>query len=293
MSFTLLKTIECQNRLGEGVQWNPLDQCVWWTDIHAERLYRYHPETDQLTFWSAPERIGCFAFAERDPRLLVAFASGIAWWDIHTGAVEWLARPELDTPGNRFNDGRVDRQGRFWAGGLVESPAFEGQSASLYSLSPEGQLSRHLTGLRISNALCWSPDSRWLYHADSPSLRICRYPFDPLTGQLGEGEPWVQIPEGIEPDGACVDAEGCVWNAQWGGSQVVCYSPAGEVVHRLELPVSQPTCVALGGPDLHWLLVTSAREGLSQAQLAAQPLAGSLMIFEAPTQGLPESRFNG
>lgn len=293
MSFRLLKVVECQNRLGEGVQWNPQDESVWWTDIHSARLYRYHPASDQLKYWPAPERIGCFAFAEHDRRLLVAFASGIAWWDIHTGAVDWIARPEMDIPGNRLNDGRVDRQGRFWVGGLVEKTDFDGQSASLYSLTADGQLSRHLTGLGISNALCWSLDSRWLYHADSLSYSICRYPFDPATGQLGEGELWVKTPDGIAPDGACVDAENCLWNAQWGGSQLVCYSPAGEVLERLVLPVTQPTCVAFGGPDLSWLLVTSAREDLSQAQLAEQPLAGSLMIFESPVQGVPECLFAG
>src|SRR5690606_32983981 len=120
IAFELLRIIPCHNRLGEGVQWNQLDESIWWTDIQAAKLYRYHPASEQLSHWDAPERIGCFAFVENDPRLLVAFASGIAWWEPGARTCEWIARPEAHTPGNRLNDGRVDRQGRFWVGGLVE-----------------------------------------------------------------------------------------------------------------------------------------------------------------------------
>ncbi len=291
MHFTLLDEIPCQNLLGEGVQWNPHDQSVWWTDIQSSLLYAYHPATKRLTRWPAPERIACFAFAKTDSRLLVAFASGIAWWDPAGGECEWIVRPEKDKPGNRLNDGRVDRQGRFWVGSMAEQRQGGDQQASLYCLDTHLHLSRHLTGLSISNALCWSPDASRLYHADSLRFAITEYAFDPLSGSLGNGRVFARLPAGIEPDGACVDAEGCVWNAQWGGAAVVRYSPRGEPVARLELPFSQPTCVAFGGPDLRWLLVTSARQGLSDAQLAAQPRAGNLLIFDTACQGLPESHF--
>lgn len=286
--YSLLDTVPCQNILGEGVQWNVADQSVWWTDIQAAKIYRYHPATKALNTWPTPEPVGCFAFAQKDSRLLVAFASGIAWLDLDSGAYAWLARPELTVTGNRLNDGRVDRQGRFWVGGLVEQA---GQTAALYCLDSQLQLSCHLRGLSISNSLCWSPDSSHLYHADSPTHRIHVYEFDALSGKLGERRIFATTADGVEPDGACIDAQGYLWSAQWGGSRVVRYAPDGRVAMTLELPVSQPTCVAFGGPQLDWLFVTSARKGLSAEQLQAQPQAGDLMIFQTDVCGLPECRF--
>lgn len=286
--FQLLDIVRCKNTLGEGVQWNPIDQCVWWTDIPAAKLYRYSPTEKQLDEWVMPEPAGSFAFVERDSRLILALATGFAWFDLESGRCEWIARPELEITGNRFNDGRVDRQGRFWAGTTVEQQLADGQAAALYCLDRQQQVTRHLDGLRISNSLCWSPDSQKLYHADSPNHRIDVYDFDAPTGKLTNKKMFIQVPPGIEPDGACIDAEGYLWNAQWGGARVVRYSPAGEVDQLLDLPVSQPTCVALGGPQMNWLFITSAQKGLSPQQQAAQPDAGALFIYEADVRGLPE-----
>ncbi|HSC68347.1 MAG TPA: SMP-30/gluconolactonase/LRE family protein, partial [Cellvibrio sp.] len=165
------------------------------------------------------------------------------------------------------------------------------QCASLYSLKADGSVSQHLTGLHISNALCWSPDSRKLYHADSPTHSIRVYDFDVQTGALSNSKIFAQTETGIEPDGACVDAEGFLWNAQWGGSRVVRYAPDGNKNLVLDMPVSQATCVAFGGKNLNLLAVTSARIGLSDEVLQQQPHAGNLFIFETDFTGLPESRF--
>lgn len=287
--FTLLDIIPCDNTLGEGVQWNHRDQSVWWTDIQSKKIFRYRPADKHLQSWSTPERVGCFAFAKNDERLVLALASGFAWFDLDSGRYEWLARPEADVSGNRANDGRVDRQGRFWMGTIVENAAHPEQSAGLYCLDLQGRESKHLTGLRISNSLCWSPDSRKLYHADSPSFGIDSYDFDAARGTLSNPQRFVQLPDGIEPDGSCVDAEGYVWNAQWGASRVVRYSPAGEMERELPLPVRQPTCVALGGPRMNWLFITTAKAGLSAEQLAQQPHAGALFIYQTDVTGIYEN----
>lgn len=291
VQFTLLETLTCQNILGEGIQWNLQDQSLWWTDIQAATLFRYQPASQQLQRWTTPERVSCFAFAETDPRLLVAFASGIAWWDWQTNQYEWLARPEQIINGNRLNDGRVDRQGRFWVGSIVEQRHSQTQEATLYCLESNLNLTSHLSGLSISNSLCWSPDSSRVYHADSPQHRIDVYDFNAALGLLSNPQTFVELAPGLEPDGACIDSEGCLWSAQWGGRQVVRYTPSGEVSAILKLPVSQPTCVALGGPELNWLCVTSARQGLTAKQLTEQPLAGSVFIYQVNVVGLPESRF--
>lgn len=289
--FTLLHEVACKNVLGEGVQWNERDQSVWWTDIQSSLIYRFTPATEQLTSWRTPERIACFAFSASDKRLLVAAASGIAWLTLETGEVEWLVRPELHMSGNRLNDGRVDRQGRFWVGGVVETRGSPEQSTSLYCF--DGELRTALGGLTISNALCWCADGTRLYHADSPTGRIMQYPFDPQTGAIvGAGKLFAAMEPGVEPDGACIDSEDCLWNAVWGSAQVRRYSPAGQQLIALNLPFSQPTCVAFGGPDLTWLIITSATQGLTEECLRSQPQAGNLLIYQTDIRGLPEACFN-
>ncbi len=289
--ITLIDTVPCENLLGEGVQWNHQDGCFWWTDIHSATLYRYHLDTRKISHWDLPEKLGCFAFAKNDSRLLAAFASGFAWFEPQTGALAWIAKPEAHLIGNRSNDGRCDRQGRFWMGTIREQQHAPDQCAALYSLTADGDVHQHLAGLHISNALCWSPDSRKLYHADSPSHAINVYDFDAATGTFSNRQIFAQTEPGVEPDGACVDAQGYVWNAQWGGSRVVRYAPDGAKDFVLPMPVSQATCVAFGGEQLNVLAVTSARIGLSDEALRQQPQAGNLFIFQTDIQGLEESRF--
>jgi sugar lactone lactonase YvrE len=271
------------------VQWNHYSQTVWWTDIKSAKLYCYNPGTKNLQHWNMPEPVACFAFVENDSRMLIAFASGIAWFDIATSAVEWISLPESELEGNALNDGRVDRQGRFWVGSIVEENTVPDQAASLYCLDTHQQLSPHLTGLTISNGLCWSLDSRKLYHTDSPTRRINIYDFDPATGTLANGKLFAEVPAGVEPDGACVDAHDFVWSAQFGGGDVLRFAPDGREDCRLELPVTQPTCVAFGGVDMDLLFVTSARKGLPSEALANQPFAGNLFIYRTDTKGVLEN----
>jgi L-arabinonolactonase len=289
--LTLIDTVPCANMLGEGVQWNHVDSCFWWTDIHSAKLYRYQLSEKKLTHWNLPERLCCFTFAKTDARILAAFASGFAWFDPASSAVEWIAKPEAHIVGNRSNDGRCDRQGRFWMGSIVEQRTTEEQSAGLYCLDKDFSVTQHFSGLMISNALCWSPDSRKLYHADSPTHSIRVYDFDVQTGELSNPEIFAHTDLNVEPDGACVDAEGYLWNAQWGGGQVVRYAPNGSKSTVLNMPVTQPTCVAFGGEQLNLLAVTSARIGLNEEALAQQPQAGNLFIYKTTCTGLTESWF--
>lgn len=287
-NYELIAQIHCANILGEGVQWNHRDQAVWWTDIKSNVIFRYHLATRELQRWDTPEPVGCFTFCETDPRILLALASGFAWFDRLTGDIEWLAKPEAHITGNRLNDGRVDRQGRFWAGSIVEQRNSPDQSAGLFCLDGRGKASLHLSGLAISNGLCWSLDSRKLYHADSPTHQIKVYEFDAQTGRLGEGKLFVQTDTEIEPDGSTVDVEDCLWNAEWGGGRLVRYNPQGAEIFELKTIVSQPTCMAFGGEDMNLLFVTSARIGLSEEALAAQPQAGNLFIYRTDFKGVNE-----
>jgi sugar lactone lactonase YvrE len=293
--FELIATIDVGNTLGECILWDEQAQCVWWTDIHASRLYRYTPIDKQLQDHALPGRLCSFGFIENDSRLICAFAGGFALYDPETGKRQWLHQPEADYTGTRFNDGRVDRQGRFWSGTMVESEAAvdaAGQpvQGSLYWISPQGR-GKTLEHIRTANSLCWSRDSRTMYFADSKTKKIIAYAFDPATARVGNGVVFANTAPGSSPDGSIIDAEGYLWNANWGGGRVVRYSPQGEVMATLELPVTQPTCQCFGGPDFNWMFVTTAREKLDAATLAQQPQAGHVFIYRTPYKGLPESRY--
>jgi sugar lactone lactonase YvrE len=288
---TLLETIPVQNELGEGVIWDAAGGALWWTDIEGCRIFRYLLAAKRLESWSTPERLGCFALVAGSDYMICGFESGFAYFNPLQGDLRRLHSIDKGNAGTRLNDGRADRQGRFWAGSVVEDDQRGARTAALYCLDRELVSSCKISGLSISNGLCWSPDSSFLYHTDTPSQRIDRYHFDVETAAVSNRTTFALTGEGCFPDGSTVDAQGYLWNAQWGGSQVVRYTPGGEVDLVLPLPVGQPTCVAFGGPQLDLLFITSARQGLSPEALAEQPEAGNLFIFQTDTTGIPDALF--
>jgi len=289
MQAKLLQTLPVHNVLGEGILWDDVAGCLWWTDIQSSRLYRYTWQSEVLQPFELPERLGSFGLVEDDDRLICAFASGFALYDPVTAELEWLYRPEQGFTGTRFNDGRVDRQGRFWAGTMVEDePALDAGgnpvSGSLYRIRGS-ERQRVLTDIGISNSLCWSPDSATMYFADTLANEIRAYPFDAQSGTPGFRHVFAQAEAPGAPDGSCVDAESYLWNAQWAGSRVVRYAPSGKVDFVLEMPVSRPTCVCFAGPGLNLLCVTSAA--------ADEPESGNVLIYQTSATGLPECRYRG
>lgn len=293
--FSLLDIVRVGNTLGECILWDERAQCIWWTDIHGSCLYRYRLARAELRVFPVPGRLCSFGFVEGDARFICAFAEGIALHRPGTSEVEWLFQPERGCRGTRFNDGRVDRQGRFWAGTMVESePATDaaGQPlrGSLYWVSCDGS-GRALGNIGIANSICWSGAGNRMYFADSTQGYIGAYEFDAAAGTLGAGHVFASAAAGTSPDGSIVDAEDCLWNAQWGGGKVLRYAPDGTLLTTLELPVAQPTCQCFGGAELDLLIVSTARENLDAAQLRAQPEAGNVFIFRTPYRGLPESRY--
>jgi L-arabinonolactonase len=289
VTATLIETLRVKNTLGEGVIWDAMGAAAWWTDIDGSKLYRYHPADKQLDQWSTPERLGCFALVADSDYLICGFASGFAYFNPHNEDLQWLQKTEQDNPGTRLNDGRADRQGRFWAGSMVEFG--DPRAGALYCLDEQLQVTSKVSGLTISNGLCWNPDSTVMYHTDTPSRRINAYNFDATTGAIANQRCLVRTEPGCFPDGSTVDAQAYIWNAQWGASQVVRYSPAGEIDFILPLPFSQPTCVAFGGPQLDRLFITSATQGLDKSALLAEPEAGNVLIFQTNISGTPDARF--
>jgi sugar lactone lactonase YvrE len=266
----LVARIDCGNVLGESVLWA-------------------FPPFNRFERFVAPERISSFALLEgHDDVVLAAFESGFAFFDFATTRVSWIDRPEMPK-GSRFNDGRTDRNGTFWAGVMIEDPKLRAdRGGMLYRLSPDGRAEVALTGLMIPNSLCWSPDGTIMYFADSPSGVIRRYASH--GSALSEGERFATVARGGFPDGSTIDAEGCLWNAEWGAGRVVRYTRDGQVDTEFRLPAPHVTCPAFGGDNLDLLFVTSARAELSDEALEAAPESGSLFVCRTPYRGLPENR---
>jgi L-arabinonolactonase len=281
-------SIKAANTLGECVLWNGRTQTLWWTDIQESRLFCLDWQTRALRGFSTPERLCAFGFVAGSSSLIAAFESGFALYEARTGRMRWLWK--LARPGQRLNDGRVDRQGRFWAGAMAER-GDEAGKAELYCLDANGQVQCRERGITISNSICFSPDGAAFYFADTPTRTIWRYGFSASDGVITDRQVFAQTPEGTFPDGATVDAEGFLWSAHWGGGRVVRYTPQGAIDRIIDVPASQPTCVAFGGAGLDLLFVTTAREGLSAAALAAQPDAGNLFVYNVGVAGLPEQQF--
>lgn len=285
--------IECvvnqRELLGECPLWDERTQRLWWVDILAPALKQLDPASGTVKQNPLPEAMGSFAFREAGG-LLAAMKSGIYLMDASYSLVQPLAAPEPDLPGNRFNDGRCDRDGRFWSGTMME--AMREPVGALYRIGADRSCARKRTGITVPNSLAWSPDGRTMYFADSPRRTIWAFDYDRASGEPSNERVFVATEAGF-PDGSCVDADGCLWNAEYGGARVVRYTPAGKVDRVLELPVKNPTCCAFGGRKLDVLYVTTAAQRLNEAQLEEQPLAGSLLAVRPGSTGLAESRYAG
>jgi L-arabinonolactonase len=288
ISSKLIEIISVGNTLGEGVLWDSLGQRTWWSDIQKRRLFRYDPLNRALESFELPERLCSFGFIEGSDRLIAAFESGFAHYQPESGQLDWVLRPAHGASNIRFNDGRVDRRGRFWAGSMMEGAG--DVKGKLYCLDGS-EVRVCLTEISISNSICFSLDGKHLYFADSPQRMILRYDIDPASGALDNRQVFAKTPKGAFPDGANIDAEGNLWSAHWGAGQVVRYAPDGSISGSVQIPTTQVSCVAFGGADLNLLFVTTAREGMSEATLQQQPHAGDVFVYQVNVKGLPESRF--
>jgi sugar lactone lactonase YvrE len=285
----LLFSINSQCILAECALWNSPEQAIYWVDIIAAKIQRYSPKTHGVETFDMPHRIGCFSFTPIENEIIAAFDIGIARYNLVTEHLEWLAQPEKHLKTNRFNDGRTDRQGRFWAGTMNESDDEDEQDRTnskspalgkLYCLNAAGQCDAKVSNVSISNGLCWSNDGKTLYHADSPKRTINAYDFDTQTTRLSNARVFATTQGHRFPDGAIVDSHDYLWNAQWGASQVVRYNPKGEIDLVVDMPVSQPSSVAIGGPNMDWLIVTTAKHSLAPERLKIEPQSGNIFVYQ-------------
>ena len=276
--------------LGESPVWVAAENALYWTDIEGQRVYRQVGWGGQVLDWPAPFRI-CSLAQRRGGGFVAGTDQGLFFADIKRLHYEPIANPEHDLPTNRFNDGKVDRSGRFWAGTMDGTE--KSAQGSLYRLDPDLSLTRVDEGYSVTNGPAFSPDGRTMYHNDSG--RQVTYAFDlDEAGNASNRRVFARYGPGDGyPDGMTVDGEGCLWIAFWDGWCVRRLSPEGEIVQVLRAPVARPTSCVFGGAHMDILYITSARRGLDAQALSAQPQAGGLFSSMTEVKGIPETPFAG
>jgi sugar lactone lactonase YvrE len=283
--------VDARNILGESPVWCGRSRRLRWVDSRAPALWSWDPTTGVGGSTPVDELIGSIGLRARGG-LVAALRSGFHTLDPETGAAERIAAPEAHLPDNRFNDGRVDAAGRFWAGTM--SDVRREPAGSLYRLDADHGCHRILEGVIVPNSIAWSPDSSVMYFADTYRARITAYDFDLPTGTLHRERLFRDTSAHPgRPDGSAVDEDGCLWNAEYAGARVVRYTPAGDIDRVIELPVPNPTCCTFGGDRLDTLFVTSASQRLARHELARHPLSGALFAVVPGVKGLPEHRYAG
>ncbi len=277
--------------LGECPVWCERSSSLWWTDIQGSRLRRKNTLTGDIDTWATPDRVASFALTRDTNRILLGLAAGIGVFDLaRSKLIGDVILVEPEQPATRINDGRCDAEGRFVFGMFNQdsSAALGGFYRVCHDLSVERL---NLPAAAVANSIAFSPDGKRIYFTDSPQRRIWCARYE-ASGKIGSVEVFADLSseQGV-PDGSCVDAEGGLWNAQWDGSCLIRFDASGNLTHRIALPVTRPTCPAFGGEEFIHLYVTSARGGLSDDALRAEPTAGAIFSFVPPFPGLPVRRF--
>lgn len=276
--------------LGECPRWDDQDGLLYWIDINAGQLHRFNPATGKDDYLVFDEEIGCFSLREQGGFLL-AMRSGFYTLDDWNTKRTFICDPEEGMDKNRFNDGRADPKGRMFAGSVYPPKDYGG--ASIYSLTPAGEVKKWVGELLTANGIAFSPDGRRFYYADTPSHAIQQCDYDLETGTVSNCRLFHQFPHGQgRPDGAAVDSEGCYWTALYEGGRIVRLNPAGEILQEISVPAKCPTMVAFGDTDLKTLYITSVG-GRPEEELKAFPDSGSLFKVRVDVAGLPEHRFAG
>jgi sugar lactone lactonase YvrE len=280
-----------QDILGESPLWCSLTQSLYWLDIDGGLLQRFHPATGRRDRFAFEERhVGSLALMREPGKVLLGIDLGLFEFDLATGARKLLCQVEPADRDSRLNDGRCDAHGRFWVGTMDNQ--LHRPNGAFYRVDPDGTSHCMFGDVIVSNTVAISPQQDTLYFSDTRRFTTWRFTLDSARGALSDRRVFVDhSPTRSRPDGACIDSEGYLWNAIFSGGRVVRYTPAGTISQVVDLPVTNPTCVCLGGPDLKTLFITTARKFLDRAQLRAEPLAGSVLAVDVDVPGLPEHRF--
>ena len=283
--------VEHKCLLGEGPVWDVQRNMICWVDILKGEIHEFSPE--QKTHKTIPvhQMIGAVAVCTNG-NFIAAVQNGFASIDRESGEIKMIEDPELHLPGNRFNDGKCDPAGRFWAGTM--SLKEESNMGNVYTIKNDVKAIKKIEAVSISNGMAWSLDHQTFYYIDSPTLEIAAYDYEKATGHISNKRIIIKIAtEEGSPDGMTIDNEGMLWIAHWGGWQVTRWNPeSGEKLHSIQLPVAKVTSCTFGGVGLEDLYITSAKVGLTEDELKEQPLAGSFfVIHNCGFKGMPAFEF--
>ncbi|QHI98349.1 SMP-30/gluconolactonase/LRE family protein [Xylophilus rhododendri] len=280
--------------LGEVPLWCERTGRLWWTDVRRPAIQSWEPATGRHRALRMHADMGSGSIALREAGgLLLATATGLYTFEPDSGqAPRRIADPIQGAPGMRLNDGKADRRGRFWVGSMHDTD--RSRTGVLFRVEPDGQVTAMLDGFVLPNAICWSPDDRTMYFADTHNQLIWAFDYDLDEGRISRRRVFKDWTHQVgRPDGATVDAEGYLWNCMVASGQLIRLAPDGEVDRVIQLPVTHPTCPAFGGPGLDTLYITSHSQRLTPQQLAEEPYAGALLALDVGMRGLPEPRFAG
>ena len=277
--------------LGEGPLWAARENAIYWVDIVSKQIHRYGVADDSRRTWMYAA--GVTSLAERRQGGLVGTVrDGFAFIDMAAGTFEPIALPEADMPENRFNDGKVDENGRYWAGSMDDGEKLA--TGSLYRLDGDLSLHKMDESYGITNGPAFSVDGNTLYHTDTAKRTIFAFDFSE-SGAIRNKRVFVELVAEEEgyPDGMTVDSEDCLWLAHFAGSRLTRYSPQGEVLQVIAMPVPNITSCTFAGPDLDTLYITTARHMLNKEDIRKYPLSGSLFSCRPGVTGLPTPLFAG
>lgn len=286
--------LDAKARLGEGAIWDSSRQLLYWVDIEGHQVHVFDPATRHDRSFALGDFVGTVVPRARGG-VALTLGRAFATLDLDTRKVTVLAEPDPEKVrhGNRFNDGKCDPRGRFWAGtmALSEAPVAGG----LYRLDADRSVHRMLERVSISNGIVWSAGADRMYYIDTPTREVAVFDYDDATGEIANRRVAVRFPARHGwPDGMALDAEGMLWIAEWDGGCVSRWDPArGKLLRRIKLPVSRVTSCAFGGPGLDELYVTTAWSRLDDSARRAQPVAGGLFRVEPGVKGVPTFAFAG
>ena len=275
--------------LGEGPAWVAREQALYWVDIKGRKIFRLD-ERNELAAWDTPYRI-CSLAPREAGGFIAGTERGFATIDLDSSSFEPFLDPEPERSGNRFNDGKLDRHGRFWAGTMDDSE--KEATGALYRLDWDRSAQRVDDGYKVTNGPAFSRDGRRMYHNDSALQTTFMFDVDDsgmpsnrrLFARYGDGDGY--------PDGMTVDADDCLWIAFWDGWCIRRFSPGGECLENIPVPIQKPTSCAFGGRDMTRLYITSASVGLTEDERAEQPCAGGLFMLDTPYVGIEDVPFGG
>lgn len=276
--------------LGEGPGYDPLTNTVWWFDILNGLLIEKSWPDGTLQVHELGMKASALAVIDRERQLVIS-EHGIFVRTRATGKLTLHHPLEADNPVTRSNDARVHPSGSFWIGTMGKKAEAGAGSIWWYR---EGEVRKLYPDISITNSICFSADGRVAYFADTAKNIIWRVDTDPETGlPISEKSVFHHRTDRGGFDGSVMDAEGTLWNACWGAGQIHAYSPQGRLIRSIDVPASQPSCPAFVGPNSDQILVTTAQEGMSAAQLAADPHAGKVLLLDIAVAGRfdPQVRF--